>query len=199
MAGHPLQLLRGVRVRGPARAARRTGGQAVRRLELRVRDRGDRARPGGQVPGHLAAAKGKPWFISQPRPGQALGFFVDARRGHAHGAVTARRDGPVAARRHGRAGRRRRAGHGPVGRASGAWRVPILGPASGSRSSSGLRRAFRVVRRLPRPRVHAARRPAVRRQYSERDAGAPLPGRGSGTVGAGRAAAAAGPRAAAAL
>ena len=42
MAGHPLQRLPGLRVRGHAWAAGRTGGQAVRRLELRVRDRPDR-------------------------------------------------------------------------------------------------------------------------------------------------------------
>ena len=56
---------------GPARAARRAGGQAVRRLELRVRDRGNRPRPRGQVPGHLAAAEGEPRVVPQHRPGQA--------------------------------------------------------------------------------------------------------------------------------
>ena len=146
LAGHSLQLLRGVRVRGPARAARRTGGQAVRRLELRVRDRGDRPRSRGQVPGHLAAAEGKPRLIPQRRPGQALGFFAAARRGHEHGAGTARRDGPGAARRPGRARRRhRRAGHGRVDRASGAGRVSASGPLPALGSRSGLRRAICVV------------------------------------------------------
>ena len=164
--------------------------------------------PGRQVPGHLAAAEGKRRFIPQRRPGQALGFFAAARRGHEHGAVTARRDGPGAARRHGRAGRRhRRAGHGRVGRASGAGRVSVLGPAAGPRSSSGLRRAIcvvlcrviRLVRGLPRPRVHAARRPAVRRRCSECNAGPPLPGRRPGAVGGGRACGGRGSRAPATL
>ena len=116
MAGHSLQLLRGVRVRGPARAARRPGGQAVRRLELRVRDRGNRPRPRGQVPGHLAAAEGERWLVPQRRPGQAVGLFAAARRGHEHGAGAARRDGPGAARRPGRAGApHRRPGPGPWG------------------------------------------------------------------------------------
>jgi hypothetical protein len=48
---------------------KRFTGQAVRRLELRVRDRGNRTRTRGQVPGHLAAAKGKPRLIPQRRPG----------------------------------------------------------------------------------------------------------------------------------
>ena len=123
--------------------------------------------------------------VDRARP---AGFVAAARRGHEHGAGTARRDGPGAARRPGRAGRRhRRAGHGLVGRASGAGLVPILGPAAGPGSRSGLRRAVLVVRRLPRPRVHAARRPAVRRRCSDRDAGPPLPGRGPAAVGAGRA------------
>ena len=70
LAGYPLQLLPGVRIRCHARAARRTGGQAVCGLELRVRDRTDRAGPGGQVPGHFAAAEGADRRASRCRPGR---------------------------------------------------------------------------------------------------------------------------------
>ena len=49
---------------------------------------------------------------------------------------------------------------------------------------SGLRRAVLIVPRLPRPRVHPARRPAVR-GCSHRDARPPLPGRGSAAIGPG--------------
>ena len=121
------------------------------------------------------------------RPRQALGFFAAARRGHAHGAVTARRDGPGAARRHGRAGAppsaRRAQARGPrFRRLAGPHPRARCRPWIQLRPTPGRS----AVRRLPRPRVHAARRPAVRRRYSERDAGPPLPGRGPAAVGAGR-------------
>ena len=196
MARHSLRLLRGLRIRGPARAARRTCGQALRRLELRVRDRGNRPRSRRQVPGHLAAAEGNPWLIPQRRPGQALGFLAVARRGHEPGADPARRDGSGPACWHGLVGRRRRPRHGSLGRASGTGLVPIFRPAAGPGSRAGLRRAIvllrrlpRPLRRLPRPRVHAARCPALGQRRSERAAGPSLPGGGPVTVSSGRSAA----------
>ena len=183
LAGHPLRLLRRVRVRGPARPARRPDGQAVRRLELRVRDRGNRSRSRGQVPGHLAAAEGKPAVVSQRRSGQARWLVTAARRGSGPGAGPAgqhhRQYRAGAARWPGRPGRR-----GLVGRAARAGPVTGLRPAAGPGSRPGLRRAAR--RRLPRPRLHAARRAAVRRRWPGRNAGPSLRVRGPGAPGAGR-------------
>ncbi len=79
LAGYPLRLLPGVRVRGPARAARRPGGQAVRGLELRVRDRTDRAGRRGQVPGHLAALQGQGERTSPAPTGPLAGWGTRGR------------------------------------------------------------------------------------------------------------------------
>ena len=183
LAGHPLRVLRRVRVRGPARPARRPDGQAVRRLELRVRHRGHRPRPRGQVPGHLAAAEGEPAFVPQRRPGQARRLVAPARRGSGPSAGPAgqhhRRCRAGATGRPGRPGCR-----GLVDRAAGAWPVTGLRPAACPRPRPGLRRTVR--RRLPGPRLHTAGRAAVRRPWVGRDAGSSLRVRGPVALRAGR-------------
>ena len=95
----------------------------------------------------------------------------------------------------------------PIGAPGTTWTATAL-PAPGRSPASGPLPALDpapayagpavVVRRLPRPRVHPAGCPAVRRRCSHRDARPPLPGRGPAAVGGGRACAG-GPRATAAL
>ena len=147
-------------------------GLAVRFLAISLRPKeslpsspsADRARPAGSSPLHAAALG-----LAQARLGSTIGGTVQVLPG-----------------RPGRPGRR-----GLVGRAARAGPVTGLRTAAGPGSRPGLRRAVR--RRLPRPRLHAAGRAAVRRRWPGRDAGPSLRVRGPVAPGAGR------PRPAAAL
>ena len=109
-------------------------GQAVRGLELRIRDRADRAGRGGQVPGHLAALQGQGDRASRRGPGVRraglLGDLAAAVRRAEHGSGPAERDHPDAAHRGGSAGiRPRPAGQPGLGRAAACARLGrILGP-----------------------------------------------------------------------
>ena len=190
LAGHPLRVLRRVRVRGPARAARRPDGQAVRRLELRVRHRGHRPRPRGQVPGHLAAAEGEPAVVPQRRPGQARRLVAAARRGL--GLAQARLGSTI-----GGTVQVLPAGLGGQGAADSWTALPVPGrsPASGPLPALGPAPAYAgpSADAYQRPRLHTAGRAAVRRRWAGRDAGSSLRVRGPVALGAGR------PRPAAAL
>ena len=162
LAGYPLQLVPGVRVRGHARTARRPGGQTVRGLELRVRDRTDGAGRRSQVPGYFAALQGQGERTSRRRPGHwrpgVLGDVTAARRGAEHDPGPAGRDHPDAAHHRRGAGRQPRpAGRPGLGRASApAWLGFVIWSAA------------RAERGTRRPRVHATGRARVRRRRDRR-------------------------------
>ena len=165
LAGDPLRLLRGVRARGPARAARRTLGQALCGLELRSRDRADRPGPGGQVPGRIAAAEGKPGHGAQRRPAlRRPGYLPVAGRGPEHDPGPAGHDRPGAARQHERPGSHRPAGQqSTLGQAAVRVRLDCpVRPVPGSGRRAGLCRGI-LLRGLSGPRVHATGCSGIRR------------------------------------
>ena len=150
-------------------------GLAVRFLAISLRPKEslgpspsvDRARPSGSSPLHAAAMS-----MAQAQLGGTV-QVLPAGLGARGAPIGVPGPGPWAA-----------AALPAPGWSPSSGPLPALDPAPAYAGPSV------AVRRLPRPRVHPARRPAVRRRCPERHAGPPLPGRGPAAVGADRARAA---------